>query len=244
MLAFLGRPRMPPPGYLVISKRLNRILTPRWYRKIRLPYAEGDDRVYSLLLSRPSITPLIHELDVSFPLERVHTCLWTLSQFVALRKLAVTIFDSRNEHTYDSDDESLSLTKVGESLAALFKKLPHLVDFAIDVETDSGVQMPGLDLGPCLLDGQIRQLEVAGSVFELPHLRNVKVQHLSLRLYGEGFYGEVSRPMLPLSELETLSFTGFVGVDLQANLHPFFDQYVSRLFILAPTKWLFPKNCH
>ncbi|KWU42990.1 hypothetical protein RHOSPDRAFT_35493 [Rhodotorula sp. JG-1b] len=161
MLAFLGRPRMPPSAYLVISKRLNHILTPR----------------------------------------------------------------CRNEYTYDSDDESLSLAKVGESLAALFKKLPHLVDFAIDVETDSGVQMPGLNLGPCLLDGQIRQLEVTGSVFELPHLRNVKVQHLSLRLYGEGFYGEVSRPMLPLSELETLSFTGFVGVDLQANLHPFFDQY-------------------
>lgn len=41
MLAFLGRPRMPQAGYLAISKRLNRILTPRWYRKIELPYAGG-----------------------------------------------------------------------------------------------------------------------------------------------------------------------------------------------------------
>lgn len=198
-------------------------------------------------MSRPSITPLIHELDVSFPLERVHTCLWTLSQFVALRKLAVNIFDSRNEYMYEAADDAaydpLTLATVGESLAALFGKLPCLFDFAIDMEAESsGVQIPGLDLGPCLATGQIRRLQVAASAFELPHLPNVKVQHLSLCLYGEGFYGEVSRPMFPLSELETLSFTGFVGVDLQANLRPFFDQYVSCISSLRLPNGYFPRT--
>lgn len=133
MLDLLGPLAMPPPAYLLISKRLNRILTPRWYRKINL-FCKGD-RVYSLLLSRPSATPLVHELDVSFAIESVHTCLWTLSQFVALRRLAITIFDSENEYTYEPDDESPPLAEVGESLAALFKRLPHLVDFPIDAET-------------------------------------------------------------------------------------------------------------
>jgi hypothetical protein len=214
------RRAMPPPGYLLISKRLNRVLTPRWYRMIALPWVAGGDRPYSLLLSRPSITPLIHELDIWFPLERVHTCLWTVSQLVALRRLVITIFDSRTEGTYDPDDESHSLAQVDESLAALFRKLPYLVDFAIDVDFESDVQISGLDLGLCLATAQIRRLEVPGSMFELPRLGNIKLQHLTL-------CGAVSRPIFPLSELETLSFTGSGSVTL-TTMQPFFDQYVSR----------------
>lgn len=209
---------MPPSGYLVISKRLNRILTPQWYRKLALPYMQGD-HVYSLLLSRPAFHPRIHDFEVSFPLEMVHTWIWTLSHFTALKRLVIHVVDGREEDVVRQDDGMFTLDRVGESLAALFEKMPHLVDFSINVHAESGIDVPNLDLGPCLTTGRIRRVRAPGMAFALPHLRDVKVQHLALS-------GEIAGVTLPFSELETLSLTTS-DVDL-ADLTPFLDQYVSR----------------
>lgn len=209
---------MPPPGCLVISKRLNRILTPRWYRKIELPYMQGD-HVYSLLLSRPAIHPRVHDFEVSFPLEMVHTWIWTLSHFTALKRLAIHVVDCREADIVTQDDGMFTLDRVGESLAALFKKMPHLVDFSINVDAESGMDIPNLDLGPCLATGQIGRLRAPGKAFEHPHLRDVKVQHLALS-------GRIARVILPFSELETLSLATS-DVNLK-DLMPVLKQYVSR----------------
>ena len=205
---------------LVVSKRWNRLMTPLWYRRVEFKHMEGDC-VYSRMLSRPWIHTVVQDLDIWFPRETVHTWVWTLSHFTALRRLAIRVYDFRTEEDEGRlDDSSFTLARVGDSLAALFNKLPNLVDFSIHTYTQTEIDIPDLDLGPCFASRQLRRCEAPAAAFELPSLRNVKVQHLALN-------GDIAAASIPFSELETLVLTTG-DIDLK-TLTPFLDQYVSLL---------------
>lgn len=200
-------------------------MTPLWYRRSEFEHMEADC-VYSRMLSRPWIHTVVQDLDVQCPRETVHTWIWTLSQFTALRRLAIQVYDFRTQEDEGRlDNSSFALARVGNSLAALFTKLPDLVDFSIHTDTQAEIDIPDLDLEPCFASGQLRRCEAPAVAFELPSLRNIKVQHLALN-------GNIAAANIPFSQPETLTLSTR-DFDLK-TLTPFLDQYVSLLLTLAP----------